>query len=54
MPTTVDILRALANEFALRMEVSDNQFVFFNKEEKDESLVGNERASLEISLNNKN
>lgn len=35
------------------MEVYDSQYIFFTKEVKEENLLLSERASLEISLNNK-
>jgi len=52
-PSIQELLGSLSNEFCLRMEVYDSQYIFFTKEVKEENLLLSERASLEISLNNK-
>jgi hypothetical protein len=36
----------LGNEFNLRMEVTDGQFLFFTREAQREELLLTERASL--------
>lgn len=51
-PSVQELLGSLANEFSLRMEAGEGQFVFFAREVREELLL-TERASLEISLNNK-
>lgn len=52
-PSVQELLGSLANEFSLRMEAAEGQFVFFAREAPREELLLTERASLEISLNNK-
>jgi hypothetical protein len=45
-PSVQELLGSLANEFSLRMEVADGQFIFFTREAPREELLLTERASL--------
>ena len=46
MPNNYEVMGALANEFELRMETYENQYVFFIKESRDQNLLSSEPASL--------
>lgn len=45
MPSVQEILAALANEFGLRLETNEDQFMFFTKENKEDNLLS-DRPSL--------
>ena len=45
-PTVEEVLRSLSNEFNLRIEIQEGEFVFYSKEYRDENLLMSERASL--------
>lgn len=45
-PSVQELLGSLANEFNLRMEVSDGQYFFLAREAQREELLLSERASL--------